>query len=205
MKRHQTRRKKIRFRKTMKKYRGGTSHSAQEIVTKSGLDKLPDDDKNKLIASIDKVLKDKDIQIVDSGKVGPKFNQYFSSMTNTMNGAIEKLAEWLMPQSVKSNRKNTTKVSLYLYPSLTQSKPGEPNPNVKFGSIMLRVNNSYADVSSYFRSMFKQTDDTLANMRRGLKHNAKQKAFHTETFTINELLDKNWKLDKKPTETQADK
>jgi len=197
MKRYLTKRKKVRFRKTIKKYRGGVSQSAQKILHDSGLDNLSEPQQNKLIESIEKVLKDKDIQVIDTSKVGSKFNQYFSSMSSSMNVAMEKIAEWLVPLSVKPSKKNTTKVSLFLYPSLIESTVGVDKPKVKFGSIMLKVNNNYADISSHFRSMFKQTDDVLANMRRGLKYPVKQKAFHTETFTINELLDDRWKLENK--------
>lgn len=209
MKRKYTKRKNNRFRKTVKKYKrgGGPSTTTATLVGKAEnilakeFTLLDQKKKDEFIKEIEKLIKDKDIQIIDNSVVGSRFNRYASYMKDSVEGAVEKLAEWLLPLSEKKTRKNTTKVGVYFYPSLIQSKLGADNtvpPKVKYGSILIKVNNKYADISSFFSSMFRETDDVLANMRRGLKYNVSQKPFHSEKFTINELLDENWKMGNSP-------
>jgi len=203
MNRYRTKRKRNSFRKTSKKYKGGIRNTTQHIfntaIAKDAeLAKLTPAQKEKILEAIETFVADKNVQIIDTGNaVGPKINRIVDSMTDSINGSLEKIADWLLP--IKTGKKNTTKVSLYFYPSLVTSSIKNDKPDVKMGSIMLKINNNYADISSRISSMFRQTDDLLANMRRGVNHPAKQKAFRTNSFTVHEVLDDNWKLNSKAT------
>jgi hypothetical protein len=121
------------------------------------------------------------------------------SLSDSIDSGIELIGSWLLPVKSKNGRKNIQEIAVYFYPSLIKSKkdPNNPNkPNLRFGNIMIKYNNTYADISSYFSTMTRQTDDFLAAIRRGEKAKVVYpRFFHKEKLISTELLDDNWKLE----------
>jgi len=183
-------RKKKNYNKNTRKHMGG---SVSQDIFDFYQGRYPETDadiKKKILEDIEKIIdKNKDIQVIDSSDEKKEIKILPGSIKN-----IELLGSWLLPNSSENNttKKNVKEITAYFYPSLIKSKkdPKHPDkPKLRFGHILIKYNNKYADISSYFQTMFRQTDDALAYMRRGYTHDVNPIPFHKEKITTTELLE----------------
>lgn len=152
-------------------------------------------EKEIILEGINNILnehKDKIIPVETSQKVSEVSKGLFSKMNSGVDNTIELLGSWFIPVGNSEKKKNKREISVLFYPSLIKSKKDPENPDkpkLKFGHIMIKYKNKYADISNYFKTMFRETDDALATIRRGYTHNVKPKYIHKEKIISTELLE----------------
>ena len=193
--RENTTRKKKRMHKTTLK-KGGTATGTRifNMLQRKGIDIKDPAKQDEILKEIDDFIKTNNIHAQDTGIIGRKTNALMSSVTGGVDGAIEVIGKWLIPGKPSSGKKNMSEITVYFFPSLVKSKPGDNNkPKLRHGSIMVKTNHQYADISNYVRSMTRDTDDMLAEMVRGVAYPLGRKPYHKERFRISERLDSDWK------------
>lgn len=159
--------------------------------------------KEHILSQIEDYIKENNIVPVPPVNQGSTFMSTSmatkKSFIDSIDSGIETIGSWLVPVTSKNGRKNVREISVYFYPSLIRSKkdPNNPDkPNLRFGNIMIKYNNTYADISSYFRTMTRETDDFLASIRRGFKaKTVYPQFFHKEHLKSTEFLDDKWALE----------
>ena len=190
--------KKRRMHKTTLK-KGGTSTATQifNTISAQGVS-MTDQQKNEILSSIDTFIKSNNVHAQDTGIIGRKTNALMESVTSGLDGSIEVIGKWLIPGKSSVGKKNMSEIIVYFFPSLVKSKPGDNNkPKLRHGSIMVKTNNQFTDITHFVRSMTRDTDDMIAEMTRGATYPLGRKPYHTERFRISERLDDEWNYNPK--------
>ena len=190
--------KKRRMHKTTLK-KGGTATATQifNTISAQGVS-MTDQQKNEILSSIDTFIKSNNVHAQDTGIIGRKTNALMESVTSGLDGSIEVIGKWLIPGKSSVGKKNMSEIIVYFFPSLVKSKPGDNNkPKLRHGSIMVKTNNQFTDITHFVRSMTRDTDDMIAEMTRGATYPLGRKPYHTERFSISERLDDEWNYNPK--------
>lgn len=190
--------KKRRMHKTTLK-KGGTATATQifNTISAQGVS-MTDQQKNEILSSIDTFIKSNNVHAQDTGIIGRKTNALMESVTSGLDGSIEVIGKWLIPGKSSVGKKNMSEIIVYFFPSLVKSKPGDNNkPKLRHGSIMVKTNNQFTDITHFVRSMTRDTDDMIAEMTRGATYPLGRKPYHTERFRISERLDGEWNYNPK--------
>jgi len=177
---------------TLKK--GGTATGTRifNMLQTKGVEIKDPVKQNEILSAIDSFIKTENIHTQDTGVIGRKTNELMGSINGSLDSGIEVIGKWLIPGKPSTGKKNMSEVVVYFFPSLVKSRPGDKNPKLRHGSIMIKTNNQYADISNYVRSMTRDTDDMLAEMVRGASYPLGRKPYHIERFNTSERLDDGW-------------
>ena len=109
------------------------------------------------------------------------------------SGAL-KMAQWISPTATDAPNYNETSVQLLWYPQKhIQYAKGQaiPSKKTKYGDMVVKIQDKYANLSQYFAKSVNGVDDLLANMANGCKDaTCKTGDTHPKPFKIKTLTTK---------------